>query len=68
MLGIQNDRVFLVTGSTSGDGLQLAKMLYGLNGTVYVAVRSSEKIEAVIKTITSEAPTKTSSAEALHVP
>ncbi|KAL9101942.1 MAG: hypothetical protein Q9163_002856 [Psora crenata] len=65
--GDQGGRVFLVTGSTSGVGLELAKMLYGLNGTVYVAGRSSEKIRAAINTIKSEVRTKTGRVEALQV-
>ena len=65
--GDQGGRVFLVTGSTSGVGLELAKMLYGLNGTVYVAARSSEKIKAAIKTIKTQVRTKTGRVEALQV-
>ena len=65
--GDQGGRVFLVTGSTSGVGLELAKMLYELNGTVYVAARSSEKIKAAIKTIKTQVRTKTGRVEALQV-
>lgn len=65
--GDQGGRVFLVTGSTSGVGLELAKMLYGLNGTVYVAGRSAEKISAAIKTIKTQVRTKTGRVEALQV-
>ena len=59
--------MFLITGSTSGVGLELAKILYGLNGTVYVAGRSSEKISAAIKTIKSQVGTKTGRVEALQI-
>ena len=59
--------MFLVTGSTSGVGLELAKMLYGLNGIVYVAGRSAEKISAAIKAIKSQVRTKTGRIEALEV-
>ena len=65
--GDQGGRVFLVTGSTAGIGLELAKMLYGLNGTVYVAGRSTEKINAAIKTIKSQIRTKTGRVEALQL-
>lgn len=65
--GDQGGRVFLITGSTSGVGLELAKILYGLNGTVYVAGRSSEKISAAIKTIKSQVGTKTGRVEALQI-
>ena len=59
--------MLLVTGSTPGVGLELAKILYRLRGTVYVAGRSSEKISAAIKTIKSQARTKTGSVEALQL-
>lgn len=59
--------MFLATGSTSGVGLELAKMLYGLNGTVYVAARSADKINATIKTIESRVSTKTGRVEALQL-
>ena len=65
--GDQDGRVFLVTGSTSGVGLELAKMLYSLNGTVYVAARSPEKIKEAIKIIKSQVRTKTGRVEALAV-
>ena len=65
--GDQDGRVFLVTGSTSGVGLELAKMLYSLNGTVYVAARSPEKIKEAIKIIKRQVRTKTGRVEALAV-
>ena len=63
----QSGRVFLVTGSTSGIGLELAKMLYGLNGTVYIAARSKAKIDAATKTIESQVRTKTGRVEGLQL-
>ncbi|CAG8958340.1 hypothetical protein HYFRA_00011016 [Hymenoscyphus fraxineus] len=39
----QTGKVFIVTGSTSGVGLELAKILYGANAKVYVAARVTEK-------------------------
>lgn len=57
----------MITGSTSGVGLELAKLLYGLNGTVYVAARSPEKIKEAIKTIKSQVRTKTGRVESLEV-
>ena len=65
--GDQGGRVFLVTGSSSGIGLELAKMLYGLNGTVYIAARSAEKIQAAMDTIKSQVRTKNGRVEALQV-
>ena len=63
----QSGRVFLVTGSTSGIGLELAKMLYGLNGTVYVAGRAVQKINAAIETIRSQIQTRNGRIEALQI-
>lgn len=65
--GDQGGRVFLVTGSTSGIGFELAKMLYALNGAVYIASRSVEKICAAINTIKSQVRTKSGRLEALQV-
>lgn len=65
--GDQGGRVFLITGSTSGVGLELAKLLYSLNATVYVASRSPEKIKEAIKTIKSQVRTKAGRVEALEI-
>ncbi|KXH26601.1 hypothetical protein CSIM01_02902 [Colletotrichum simmondsii] len=47
----QAGRVFIITGGASGIGLELCKILYAANATIYIATRSSEKIAAAIKTI-----------------
>ena len=65
--GDQAGRVFIVTGSTSGIGHELAKMLYGLNGTVYIASRSSKKISAAIEAIKSQVRTKQGRLETLKI-
>lgn len=39
-----------VSGAT-GTGLELTKMLYAKNGTVYIATRSLQKIQTAIETI-----------------
>ncbi|KAH8673619.1 hypothetical protein BX600DRAFT_455798 [Xylariales sp. PMI_506] len=52
----QVGRVFIITGGYSGCGFELAKILYHLNGTVYIAGRSKEKAWAAIETIASSAP------------
>lgn len=44
-------QVFIVTGASSGFGLELAKLLYGKDGTVYLATRSAAKAEAAISTL-----------------
>ncbi|KAI3558714.1 hypothetical protein CABS03_08325 [Colletotrichum abscissum] len=47
----QAGRVFIITGGASGIGLELCKILYAANATIYIATRSSEKIAEAIKTI-----------------
>ena len=48
-------KVFVITGATSGVGLELARMLYAANGTVYVGGRDEEKIRDCIAGIISQA-------------
>ncbi|OCL10157.1 NAD(P)-binding protein [Glonium stellatum] len=52
----QKGRVFLITGGYAGCGLELAKSLYQLNGTVYIAGRSAAKASAAIDSIKASAP------------
>ncbi|UQC87177.1 uncharacterized protein CLUP02_12679 [Colletotrichum lupini] len=47
----QAGRLFIITGGASGIGLELCKILYAANATIYIATRSSEKIAEAIKTI-----------------
>lgn len=49
-------KVFIVTGATAGIGYDLARLFYGQSGTVYIAARSSEKVNKAIKTIEASAP------------
>lgn len=44
-------KVFIITGAASGVGLELAKLLYSKNGTVYVAARSQKRAEGGIDAI-----------------
>ncbi|ORX93900.1 hypothetical protein BCR34DRAFT_550569 [Clohesyomyces aquaticus] len=46
-------RVFIVTGAASGVGLELAKILYSKNGTIYVAARSSDRAKVGVDTVQS---------------
>ncbi|KAI4870487.1 NAD(P)-binding protein [Hypoxylon rubiginosum] len=50
-VGLQDGKVFLITGGTSGIGLALAKMLYRKGGRVYITGRSPEKGRKAIKAI-----------------
>jgi retinol dehydrogenase 12 len=49
-----NFQVFLVTGASTGVGFQLARLLYSRNGTVYLASRSGDKLNAAIDRIRAE--------------
>lgn len=50
-VGNLQGKVCLVTGSTSGIGFELAKILYSKGATVYVGGRSESKISTAIKNI-----------------
>ncbi|KAL4912470.1 hypothetical protein BDW62DRAFT_194448 [Aspergillus aurantiobrunneus] len=49
----QKGRVFLVTGGTSGIGLELAKALYSKGGIVYITGRTVEKAKKAVQEIQS---------------
>ncbi|KAF2253769.1 NAD(P)-binding protein [Trematosphaeria pertusa] len=51
--GSQGGKVFIVTGTNSGVGFELVKLLYPSGATVYLAGRSREKIEQAISAIQS---------------
>ncbi|KAI0134295.1 short-chain dehydrogenase [Xylariales sp. AK1849] len=52
----QAGKVFIVTGGAAGVGIEVAKALYGKNGTVYIATRSSEKMERAVEHIRKTRP------------
>ncbi|KAI7359832.1 hypothetical protein KC354_g9171 [Hortaea werneckii] len=52
-------RVYIITGATSGVGLELAKMLYAANCTVYICGRSQTSTDTAISTIRDSAPKTT---------
>lgn len=49
----QSGRVFIVTGGYTGIGKELTKMLYGKDGTIYIAGRSKDKFDAAVQDIKS---------------
>lgn len=49
-------KTYIITGATSGVGFELAKMLYSLSATVYMAARNEAKIKSAISRITSSLP------------
>lgn len=58
-LGSLAGKIYIVTGANAGVGKELARILYSLNSTVYVAARSSEKAAAAIEWIKSQHPNST---------
>ncbi|KAL8823586.1 MAG: hypothetical protein Q9191_005719 [Dirinaria sp. TL-2023a] len=52
----QTGKVFIVTGSTSGVGFELAYILYLCNAKVYIAARSEDKGNAAIEEIKARVP------------
>ncbi|KAK0618314.1 hypothetical protein B0T17DRAFT_656440 [Bombardia bombarda] len=52
----QSGRVFIVTGGYAGVGLDLCKILYAANATVYIAGRSSAKAQTAIAAIKAASP------------
>ncbi|EJT72926.1 hypothetical protein GGTG_09777 [Gaeumannomyces tritici R3-111a-1] len=55
-VGNLTGKVYIVTGSNTGVGFELAKILYGAGGTVYVAGRSDEKCKAAVGAIEAAHP------------
>ncbi|KAL8388214.1 hypothetical protein RB595_009377 [Gaeumannomyces hyphopodioides] len=50
-VGDLTGKVYIVTGSNTGVGFELAKILYGAGGTVYVAGRSEDRCRAAVAAI-----------------
>lgn len=50
-------KVYIVTGASTGVGKELARLLYALNGTVYVAARVPAKAQTAIEWIKEQHPT-----------
>jgi NAD(P)-dependent dehydrogenase (short-subunit alcohol dehydrogenase family) len=55
-IGSQVGKVFIITGSNTGVGYELVKMLYPSGATIYMAGRSESRMKAAISTITSLSP------------
>ncbi|MCJ1481322.1 hypothetical protein MMC06_001479 [Schaereria dolodes] len=66
-LSDQSGKVFLVTGSSSGVGEQLAQILYQHNAKVYVATRSEAKAGKAIERIKSLFPNSKGQLLFLHL-
>ncbi|KAI8246081.1 hypothetical protein K4K57_009276, partial [Colletotrichum sp. SAR 10_99] len=61
----QSGRVFFITGGVSGIGLELCKILYAANATIYIATRSASKITTAIKELESLYPSSQGRLESL---
>ncbi|KAE8449297.1 hypothetical protein EG329_008198 [Mollisiaceae sp. DMI_Dod_QoI] len=60
-------KVYIVTGSNTGVGKELAHILYSKNAKVYIAVRSEEKAVKAIEDIQKAAPNSTGQLEFLRL-
>jgi len=60
-------KVYIVTGANAGVGKELARLLYSLNGTVYVAARSAEKAQSAIQWIREQHPNAQGILHHLHL-
>ncbi|KAF2219852.1 hypothetical protein BDZ85DRAFT_35648 [Elsinoe ampelina] len=63
----QAGKVHVVTGGYAGVGLELTKMLYSRNATVFIAGRSPEKATTAIETVKKHAPNSTGKLEFLKL-
>lgn len=63
----QAGKVHIVTGGYAGCGLELVRLLYQKNATVYVAGRSEEKASKSIKAVKEQFPSSTGRLEFLRI-
>ncbi|KAF2488864.1 short-chain dehydrogenase [Lophium mytilinum] len=63
----QTGKVVLVTGAASGVGLELAKILYSRNATVYIGARSSSRVQTGVQAIQAAHPSSKGRLEAFVV-
>lgn len=59
LIGNWSDKVILITGGTSGIGLESARALHATGAKVFITARSQEKAEKTIQDILSTSPSKT---------
>ncbi|KAM0355228.1 hypothetical protein ACHAPU_001094 [Fusarium lateritium] len=60
-----SSKVYIITGATSGVGLELAKILYSRSAAVYIAARNPPRITSAIQEIKSLYPDSTGRLESL---
>ncbi|KAH7122891.1 hypothetical protein EDB81DRAFT_912985, partial [Dactylonectria macrodidyma] len=66
-LPMLSSRVYIITGATSGVGLELAKMLYSKSATIYIAARNAARIASSIQAIKELFPESTGRLETMQV-
>ena len=66
-LSDQSGKVFIITGSSSGVGEELAQILYAHNAKVYIAARSEDKSRAAISRIQANVPQSNGQLIYLHL-
>lgn len=64
---LQDGRVIIITGGSSGIGMEVAKVLYAKNARVYIAGRSEQNAQQAIQQIRAAAPGAKGSLEFLHL-
>ncbi|KAJ4247764.1 short-chain alcohol dehydrogenase [Fusarium torreyae] len=62
-----SSRVYIITGATSGVGLELTKILYLRSATIYLAARNTSKITSVIQEVQAAFPDSTGRLEPLSI-
>ncbi|KAF2850285.1 NAD(P)-binding protein [Plenodomus tracheiphilus IPT5] len=67
LTGDLTNKVYLVTGANAGVGKELARILYSLNGTVYLGARSAEKAQSAIQWIKEQHPNAQGALHYLHL-
>ncbi|RSL99911.1 hypothetical protein CEP52_009455 [Fusarium oligoseptatum] len=61
------EKVYIVTGSNTGVGKELARMLYSKNAKVYIAARSEEKAKTAMADIKKTSPDSSGSMDFLRL-
>ncbi|KAF2625141.1 NAD(P)-binding protein [Macroventuria anomochaeta] len=65
--GSLKDKVYIVTGASAGVGKELARLLFSLHGTVYLAARSKERATTAIDWIRESHPESKGRLEFLYL-
>lgn len=66
-VGDLTGKVYLITGGASGVGLELVKLLYPKNPTIYIAARNQQKAEEAIAAVKEAFPESKGTIHFLHL-